>query len=138
MAALPVILIAGGLWIWLSSGRYESTDNANFQQVRIVIASELSGRVSETYVADSQTVTAGTPLFRVDPQPYQLALAQAEAALAQARLGVEQLRAGYRQALAQEKSAGDSLSYYQTELTRQQAMSGRGVGTESTLDEARH
>ncbi|RWR06689.1 HlyD family secretion protein [Paenirhodobacter populi] len=138
MAALPLVIVAGGLWFWLSSGRYEKTDNANFQQARIVVASELSGRVSDAYVTDSQTVTAGTPLFRVDPQPYDLALAQAEAALAQARLGVEQLRASYRQSLAQQKAEQDSLSYYESELKRQQALSGRGAGTEALLDSARH
>ena len=32
MAALPLVVVAAGLWIWLDSGRYEETDNAAFQQ----------------------------------------------------------------------------------------------------------
>ncbi len=138
MAALPLVVVAAGLWIWLDSGRYEETDNAAFQQARISVASDLSGRVTAVQVGDSQRVKAGDPLFRVDPEPYRLALAQAEAALSQARLGIDQLRAAYRLALAQEKVAQDSYDYYQTELTRQRAITGRGAGTESALDAARH
>lgn len=85
MAALPVALTLGGGWVWLDSGRYESTENAAIQQARIPVASEISGRVTEVYVTDSQHVTKATPLFRVDPQPYELALAEADAALAEAR-----------------------------------------------------
>lgn len=138
MAALPLVLVTGGTWLWLDAGRYEATENAAVQQARISVASDISGRVTEVFVADNARVKAGDPLFRVDPQPYQLALAQADAALAQARLGVEQLRAAYRVALAQEKVAQDSADYLQAELTRQQAITGRGAGTQSDLDAARH
>lgn len=138
MAALPMVLVAAGTWVWLETGRYEETENAAVQQARISMASSLSGRVIEVFVADNAKVTAGDALFRVDPQPYQLALAQAEAALAQARLGVEQLRAAYRLAQAQEKLAQDSADYQQSELTRQQAITKRGAGTQSDLDAARH
>ncbi|WP_413850864.1 HlyD family secretion protein [Albidovulum sp.] len=138
MAALPVALILAGGWVWLESGRYESTENAAVQQARISVASDISGRVTEVYVDDSQTVAAGTPLFRVDPQPYELALAQAEAALAEARLSVDQMRASYRVALAQQKVAEDGAAYLDAELKRQETITGRGAGTESALDAARH
>ena len=138
MAALLVALILGGGWIWLDSGRYESTENAAVQQARISVASDISGRVTDVYVGDSQIVAAGTPLFRVDPQPYKLALAQAEAALAEARLSVDQMRANYRLALAQEKVAEDSVAYLDSELKRQETITSRGAGTESALDAARH
>lgn len=138
MAALPLLILAGGIWVWLDSGRYESTENAALQQARLSVASDLSGRVTDVYVADGRTVQSGAPLFRVDPQPYELALAQSDAALAQARLGVDQLRASYRQALAQQKIAQDNANYYSAELKRQQAITGRGAGTESALDAARH
>ena len=138
MAALPLALVLGGGWMWLDAGRYETTENANIQIARISVASELSGRVTEVFVHDNARVTAGEALFTVDPQPYQLALAQAEAALAQARLGVEQLRAAYQVALAQEKVAQDTADYLAMELKRQEEITGRGAGTGSALDAARH
>lgn len=138
MAALPLALVAGGAYVWLETGRYESTENAAVQQARITVASSLSGRVTEVFITDNAKVKAGDPLFRIDPQPYQLALAQADAALAQARLGVEQLRAAYRVAQAQEKVAQDTADYLQAELERQQAITKRGAGTQSDLDAARH
>lgn len=138
MAALPVLLIAGGGYMWLGAGRYETTENAAVQIARISVASDLSGRVTQSFVQDSSVVAAGDPLFTVDPQPYQLALAQAEAALAQARLGVAQLRAAWRLAVAQEKVAQDNADYLAAELKRQEEITGRGAGTGSALDAARH
>ena len=138
MAALPVALVLVGGWVWLDSGRYESTENAAVQQARISVASDLSGRVTEVFVHDNDRVTAGQPLFRVDPEPYRIALAQTDAALAQARLQVAQLRAAYNLAQAQEQVAQDTADYLASELKRQEAITGRGAGTESALDAARH
>lgn len=138
MAALPIVLVGVGVWLWLDTGRYEETDNATVEQARITVASDISGRVTEVFAKDNALVKAGDPLFRVDPQPYELALSQADVALAQARLGVEQLRAAYRVALAQEKVAQDSADYLAAELKRQQAITGRGAGTQSDLDAAAH
>lgn len=138
MAALPVAVVAVGLWMWLDSGRYESTDNAALQQARITVAANVSGRITRVFATDSTIVTAGTPLFEVDPEPYRLALAKAETALAQARLQIDQLRANYQVALAQEQSARDSVAYFDAELKRQQAITVKGVGTASALDSARH
>ncbi|WP_444463827.1 HlyD family secretion protein [Rhodobacter capsulatus] len=138
MAALPVALVLAGGWVWLDSGRYETTENAAVQQARISVASDLSGRVTEVFVHDNDRVTAGQPLFRVDPEPYRIALAQTDAALAQARLQVAQLRAAYNLAQAQEQVAQDTADYLASELKRQEAITGRGAGTESALDAARH
>ncbi|XZQ29263.1 HlyD family secretion protein [Rhodobacter capsulatus] len=138
MATLPVVLVLAGGWVWLDSGRYESTENAAVQQARISVASDISGRVTEVFVKDNDRVTSGQPLFRVDPEPYRIALAQADAALAQARLQVAQLRAAYNLAQAQEQVAQDTADYLASELKRQEAITGRGAGTESALDAARH
>ena len=48
-------------------------------------------------------------LFTIDPQPYQIALDQANAALASARVNVEQLKVGYGTAqAAAQVGAGDA------------------------------
>jgi len=137
MAIVPLALIAGGSYVWVTGGRFQETENANLRQARVTIASEASGRIVETTIADNKPVKAGDTLFVVDPEPYRIALAQADAALASARLNVEQLRAAYSQAQAQEKVAAGEADYFQSELDRQAALSKKGVSTQATLDSSR-
>lgn len=138
MAALPLILAAGGGYWWVSGGRIQETDNAYLRQARVTISAETPGRIIEADVAENARVEAGDVLFVVDPEPYRIALAQADAALATARLNVEQLRAGWSRAVAQEKAAAGEVAYLRSELDRQTALAGKGVSTKSTLDAARH
>ena len=49
------------------------------------IGTEVPGRIVAVLVDVGDTVEAGAPLFRIDPGPYQMALAEAEAGLALAR-----------------------------------------------------
>jgi membrane fusion protein (multidrug efflux system) len=138
MLALPVVLLAGGAVYWVNGGRYETTDNANLHQARINIASDLGGRVVSVGVEDGKMVTKGTVMFQVDPEPYKLALTQANIAVDAARLQVEQLKGAYAAAVAQAKVATDDAKYQSDELAKQVALSGRGVGTGSALDDARN
>lgn len=138
MALVPVAMLAGGVIYWVGSGRYEETENASFRQAHIAIAAEVSGRVIASRVRDNETVRAGQELFRIDPETYRIALAQADAALAQARLNVEQLRAAYKQALAQQKAAQDEADYLDVELKRQIGLAQKGVTTETATQDARH
>jgi membrane fusion protein (multidrug efflux system) len=137
MLLVPALLAGGGAYVWATGGRYQETDNANIRQARVAIVAEASGRVVENHVSDNAAVTAGEVLFVVDPEPYRIALSQADAALASARLQVEQLRAAYGQALAQQKTAQGDVDYFTQELARQQELSGKGVATKATLDSAR-
>jgi membrane fusion protein (multidrug efflux system) len=138
MLLVPLAFAAGGAWMWLSGGRYEKTENAYLHQARMTIASDLSGRVTEVQIADNATVHEGDVLFRIDPKPYRLALAEADAAIAGARLEVEQMKAAYQKNLAQEEAARDEVDYLAKELERQRALADRGVATAATLDSAEH
>ena len=138
MVALPALIVVGAGVYWINSGRYESTDNAYFHQARIAIASDLSGRLVAVNVADGQMVQKDAVMFTVDPEPYKLALAQANIAVDAARLQVEQLKGAYQAALAQDKVAEDDALYQADQLTKQQALSAKGVGTGSDLDDARN
>lgn len=137
MAALPLALVVGGGYFYVTGGRYQETENANLRQARVIIASEAAGRIIKVDVDDNTAVKAGDLLFEVDPEPYRIALAQADAALAGARLNVEQLRAAYSQAVAQERVAASSLDYAQTQFDRSNDLVTKGVNTKSSLDEAR-
>lgn len=137
MLALPLALVVGGGYVWVTGGRYQETENANLRQARVSIASQEAGRVVSINVAENQLVKAGDVLFVVDPEPYRIALAQADAALAGSRLNVEQLRAAYSQALAQERVTAGDVTYLQSQYDRATALVKRGINSELTLDEAR-
>ncbi|TJW17474.1 MAG: HlyD family secretion protein [Mesorhizobium sp.] len=138
MFALPVALIAGGSYVWVTGGRYQETDNANLQQAKVSIAADTAGRIVRVDIADNQLVKQGDLLFAIDPEPYRIALAQADAAVAGARLNVEQLRAAYSQAMAQEKSDSSEVEYAQSQYDRAADLAQKGINAKSALDEARN
>lgn len=138
MLAVPLALALGAAGWWVSSGGSQSTENANLHQPRISVAPTVGGRVVTVNFHELQPVSAGDLLFQVDPEPYALAAAQAEAAVSAARLQVEQLRAAYTQAEAQAALAAEDARFQADELARQQALSDKGVASTSTLDEFVH
>jgi membrane fusion protein (multidrug efflux system) len=137
MTAVPLALVVVGGYVWVTGGRYQETDNANLRQAKVSIASETAGRIVAVNVSDNARVTAGEALFSVDPEPYRIALAQADAALAAARLNVEQLRAAYSQALAQERVAASQVDYVKAQFERSTELADRGISAKAALDEAR-
>lgn len=136
MAIVPALLLAGGGYFWLTGGRYASTDNAYVQQDRVTITADVSGRIVEVDARENDPVAAGAVLFRIDPEPYRIALAGAEAALASARLQVDQLRAAYEQAIAEETAARDDVAFTQKSFDRQQGLLDKGVASQANFDTA--
>ena len=76
--------LGGGVWYWIKSGEVRETDNAYINADIVQVASQISGQVSNVYVREGQLVSAGQPLFDLDPAPFRLALSMAEAKLLQA------------------------------------------------------
>src|ERR1700749_1757222 len=104
MIGVVVLALVIGLFVYLTGGRYESTDDAQIGGARVSISSSVSGRVVEIDVKDNQTVHKGDVLFRLDPAPGQTAIDEAEANVAAIRLQVNQLKATYQQRLADVKT----------------------------------
>jgi membrane fusion protein (multidrug efflux system) len=136
MGAVPALLLAVGGYFWLTGGRYASTDNAYVQQDKVTITADVSGRIVDVASRENDTVVAGQLLFRIDPEPYRIALAGAEAALASARLQVEQLRAAYEQAVAQEKAAEDDVAFKRKSFDRQEGLLDKGIASQANFDTA--
>ena len=138
MVALPAALLAGGAYVWVTGGRYQETENANLQQAKVSIASDTAGRIVQVDISDNQLVKQGDVLFAIDPEPYRIALAQADAAVAVARVGIEQLRAAYSQAMAQEKSDASEVDYAQSQYDRAADLAQKGINAKSSLDQAKN
>src|SRR5712692_11763167 len=68
------------------------TDDATVRANFVGIAPQVSGHIIELHVRDNQQVKQGDLLFLIDPRPYEIALARAQAALALTRKEVAGLR----------------------------------------------
>jgi membrane fusion protein (multidrug efflux system) len=136
MASVPVLLVLIGGWFWLTGGKSASTDNAYVQQDRVTITTQVSGKIVDAPVRENDTVKAGDVLFKIDDQPYKIALAAAEAGLSSARLQVEELRAGENAALAAVKAASDDVDFYQKNFDRIQGLLAKGVASQAQYDQS--
>lgn len=87
LGALAVVVLLGagayGVWQYIGAPSSESTDNAYVQGPIVQVTPQLPGTVIEIAAQDTDFVTAGQVLIRLDPVDARLALDQAEAELAQ-------------------------------------------------------
>jgi membrane fusion protein (multidrug efflux system) len=134
----PAVLAVIGIIVYLTGGRYVTTDDAYLQAARVEISCNVSGRVIEMDVRDNQRVQAGQVLFRIDPRPFQIAIQDAEARLAGARLQVQALEAAYRQRQADERAAQNTIQYRQDDFDRKRKLAADGITSRAQLDQAAH
>jgi membrane fusion protein (multidrug efflux system) len=138
MVGVPLLVLLGGSYLWLTSGRYISTDNAYVRQDMISISPDVSGRIVSVSVGENQHVKAGDVLFQIDPEPYRIALEQADAALATARVQISTLATDSGGAAADIASAQADIALAQATYDRQAALMKRGFTTRASFDAAAH
>jgi membrane fusion protein (multidrug efflux system) len=136
IAALPLALALGGGALWVTGGRYITTEDAYVQQNRVSVMPQVSGQIAEVEVGENQAVAAGQTLFTLDDATYRNAVEEAEARLASARLEVERLKAAYAQAAAEAATARETLATTQAQDDRQQTLLRSGVVSQSAADES--
>src|SRR5271156_4791882 len=122
MLAVPLLVAAFGAAYYFAEEPYVSTDDAFVRAAKITVNARVAGQAVEIAVRDNQRVRQGQILFRIDPEPYQIAVDQAEARLGSARLQVDSLKATYRQQQAELQSAKDSAAYDEREYDRKKAL----------------
>lgn len=138
MLSVPLILLLVGGYFYLTSGRYVSTDNAYVQQDMVSVAPEVQGIVTEVFVHENQQVRRGQLLFRIDPRPFRIALAQAEAQIAAAQVQVNQLATRSAGTGADIAGAEANLAYQRREFARLQELMRQGWITRTRYDEVQH
>src|SRR3954468_17939668 len=129
-----IAVVVGGLAFWLTGGRYVSTDDAFVDANKLLVSSDVSGTVLEVDVRDGQTVHKGDVLFKLDPQPFRIALEQAESRVAQAALTIRSMEQDYQRMLDDVEAQRAQAQLAETTLNRQNALLKIGGTARQNVD----
>ncbi len=132
---LPLALIAAG-YLYVEGGRIMSTENAYVRADMIGVSTDVSGIVRDVAVHENQTVALGDVLFRLDDEPFRLALARAEAQIGIVTNDINALKASYRDMQAQIRQAQVDVAYYTRDQERQRQLALRQAASEVTYEQA--
>jgi membrane fusion protein, multidrug efflux system len=122
MAGVPLLFAICGGVLYFIDEPYVSTDDAFVRAAKVTINARVPGQVVEIRVRDNQRVRLGEVLFRIDPEPYQIAVDQAEARLGSARLQIGALKTTYREQQAELESAKETAAFDGREYDRKKAL----------------
>jgi membrane fusion protein (multidrug efflux system) len=134
LVVLPLVAGIAGITFYLNGGRYVTTDDAYVGAQKVLITSDVSGKIISVTVKEGQQVSTGDTLFQIDPVPFQLAVAQARAKLEDAKANHDNLVANvalYSQTL-EIVNAGIALK--QKDVERKNALVKSLAGSQLDLD----
>lgn len=138
MMSVPLLVLAAGGYAYATSGRSVSTDNAYVRQDIVSVSSDVAGRIVDVRVRENQMVKQGDVLFVVDPEPYRVAVQEADAALAAAQVEVETLQTDYSATDVDITGAQEDVKFAQQDLNRQRQLMAKGFTTRARLDQSEH
>jgi len=138
MYGLPLLVLLGGGYYWYSLQGKVTTDNAYLRQDKVSVGAEVTGPIVEVMVKSGQDVSQGQVLFRVDPRPYELQVAQANAAIASAQANVTALANSSDYNGVEIAAAREEIAFAQATLARQEALWRRGFTTKADFEAAQH
>lgn len=134
----PLLLIIVIILFYLLDRHEVSTDDAYTRAGNAAISSNVAGKISAIYVHDNQPVKKGQILFRINQQPYEIAVARAQAEFDNMSLTAQALKTVYQEKAAHVKGLKDTTTYQHTELERQQKMTTAGLSSQMTLDKTKN
>jgi len=111
---------AAGLMLAAELDAQPRTEDAYTRANIIGIAPHVSGRILELNVVDNQPIDEGDLLFVVDPRPYEIALAEAEARMALVNLAIT----GYQDSI---EAAQAEIEAAESRITKQEALARYAV-----------
>lgn len=126
----PTVIAIVGVYIYMTTGRYITTENAYVKADLIIVAAEVSGTIVEVGVADNQMVEMGQLLFRLDARRFEVERARRAAELVAARQRVEAIRARHRTKLAELAAAESDAEFLRGELDRSERLRANGTISE--------
>ncbi|HKS76159.1 MAG TPA: biotin/lipoyl-binding protein, partial [Terriglobales bacterium] len=92
IALIALVAVGASALLYRYLAAWESTDDAQIDGYIYPVSSRVSGYVTRVLVDDNQRVEAGTVLVQLDPEDYDVALANAKATLANDQASATALR----------------------------------------------
>lgn len=136
MLAVPLALAIGGFVYWQSLAGKVSTDNAYIKQDMVSVSAEVGGRIVEVLVSDGADVAAGQLLFRIDPEPFRLQIAEANAAIASAQANVIALSNASDLTGTNIDAARSDVAFAEARFDRVRALREKGFSTKADFEAA--
>jgi membrane fusion protein (multidrug efflux system) len=136
LVVLPLIALAGGLYLYLQSGRYISTDNAYVGAQKVLITPDISGKIARVMVAEGQRVSAGDALIEIDPTPFRISVMQAEARLAGVRTEFANLKTNLASITRRIALARETVDLKQRDVERKNTLLSNRTGSQMDMDNA--
>ncbi len=134
--ALLAIVLVGGVAYMQYASRYRTTENAYLSADVVSVASLVPGRVIGVYAKNNQHVHKGDALFDVDPEPFRIALARAQADLAQAMQSARQDTAEIAAMRAQVAQTEIDLNNARSTYTRDKQLVAQHFLSQQGADDA--
>ncbi len=138
-------LMAGGVLVvaivsavlWMTGGRYVSTDNAYIRAPKLMVATDISGVVSHVDVREGQAVRKGDVLFGIDPTPFRITVDNSKAQLAQTALNLESMKQDYKRMLSDIAAQQAQVQLAKATYDRAATLIKSGTTTAVNYDQAR-
>ena len=146
LIAMTIVLVGVivACYGYYRSSQFPSTDDAAIDADVVHIATPVGGRIVKLAVQENQRVAKGDVLYEIDPVPYRLILAQAQADLALARASLDTRqktihneRANASIADDQSNKSAQNYALATRNVDRLTPLAAKGYVSQQQLDQAR-
>lgn len=134
LVGVPVLAAAIGLGIYLTGGRYISTDNAYVGAQKVLITPDISGKIVRIAIREGQAVKPGDELLTLDAEPYRLALQQAQAKLDDVRTSFNKLKTNLKSLDTLAGLAQRNVDIKQRDVDRKTKLVASQAGSQADVD----
>lgn len=136
LIVIPLLAAVGGLYAYLSGGRYINTDNAYVQAQKVLITTDIAGKIVAVKVREGERVTPGQPLFEIDAEPFRLAVEQAQARVAGVRTDFATIKSNLAATERLIELAQETIRLRQNDVDRKRTLLTSRTGSQFDVDNA--
>jgi membrane fusion protein, multidrug efflux system len=131
---LPAISAVVTTSLYLTGGRYVTTDNAYVGAQKVLVTPDVSGKIGKVVVHEGDRVNAGDVLFEIEREPFVLALQQAQAKLDGVRADFANLRSNDAALSRLIELAQKTVELRRSDVERKTTLATNRTGSQFDLD----